>query len=293
MQSTLDAVSPGETVRNAIVPRLRRAATAVAIAFALAPAARAQAVSADDALGGSGAATESRVPKKAPNRKAASKTGAKVGPASNPNPVRARAEKDRGYRIVVSLEDRHLWVISQQDTLLSAPVAVGSGARLSGLGRTWEFETPRGVRTVIAKRTDPVWTPPDWMYVETAKENGLDVKQLSARRPYTLSDGRKLVIRNGIIGVVDAEAAFTAVRPDEHIIFDETLFIPPLGTKNRRVERELGRFALDTGDGYLLHGTPYESTIGQPVSHGCVRLRDEDIAWLHRYVPVGTRVYLY
>jgi lipoprotein-anchoring transpeptidase ErfK/SrfK len=33
--------------------------------------------------------------------------------------------------------------------------------------------------------------------------------------------------------------------------------------------------------------------VGQAVSHGCVRLRNEDIAQLYTMVPVGTPVYIY
>jgi L,D-transpeptidase YbiS len=50
---------------------------------------------------------------------------------------------------------------------------------------------------------------------------------------------------------------------------------------------------LNLGDGYLLHGTPYKESIGLAATHGCVRLRDEDIEWLYDHVPVGTKVYIY
>jgi lipoprotein-anchoring transpeptidase ErfK/SrfK len=209
------------------------------------------------------------------------------------NPLRVRAERDRGLRIMVSLDERKLLVMSQADTLLAAPVAVGSGAKLKGLDRSWTFETPKGVRQVIGKRTDPVWTPPDWMYVETAQEHGLKLQRVVPGKPVALPGGMKLVVRRDVMGVLEANGKFTPIPDGEHAVYGDVLYIPPLGTKNRRIPGELGKFALDTGDGILLHGTPYQSTVGQKVSHGCVRLRDEDIAWLHRHVPVGTRVYLY
>jgi lipoprotein-anchoring transpeptidase ErfK/SrfK len=28
-------------------------------------------------------------------------------------------------------------------------------------------------------------------------------------------------------------------------------------------------------------------------THGCVRLRDQDIEWLYENIPVGTKVYVY
>ncbi|HEX9564832.1 MAG TPA: L,D-transpeptidase, partial [Gemmatimonadaceae bacterium] len=66
-----------------------------------------------------------------------------------------------------------------------------------------------------------------------------------------------------------------------------------VGTLNRMIQGELGRYALDLGDGYLIHGTPDPSSIGRAVTHGCIRLGDRDITWLYRHVPVGTPVYIY
>jgi len=76
---------------------------------------------------------------------------------------------------------------------------------------------------------------------------------------------------------------------DEEIIFDSTLFIPPIGTLNRRIDGELGHHMLDTGNGFLLHGTPHKASIGTAATHGCIRLRDDDIAWLYDMIPAGTR----
>jgi len=39
-----------------------------------------------------------------------------------------------------------------------------------------------------------------------------------------------------------------------------------------------------------IHGTNQEDLIGAPASHGCVRLRNKDVADLFALVPVGTRV---
>ena len=109
-----------------------------------------------------------------------------------------------------------------------------------------------------------------------------------------LSDGNWLEVRNDEVGLVNGITREFAVLPvDEEIIFDNTLFIPPVGTKNRRIEGELGRHMLDTGDGFLLHGTPHKATIGTAATHGCIRLRDDDIQWLYDMIPVGTHVYIY
>ena len=205
---------------------------------------------------------------------------------------RALAAKSTGFRLVVSLQDRHLWAIIGQDTVLSAVAAVAKGTTLDYQGHEYKFDTPRGVRRVLRKESDPVWLPPDWLYVETAEEHGLKLGRVTVGHPYKLKDGRVLTVRDSSVGVLE-DGQFAYLPTDEHIVFDNTLFIPPMGTRNRRVYGELGRFRLDLGEGYLLHGTPYKESLGMAATHGCVRLGDEDIEWLYDHVPVGTRVYIY
>jgi lipoprotein-anchoring transpeptidase ErfK/SrfK len=216
-------------------------------------------------------------------------------PADSIMSVRTRlaADRDNDLRVVVSLNDRQLWAILGSDTLLKAPVAVSTDETLEYGGRTWRFITPRGVRSVIAKKENPVWVPPEWHYAEVAEEHGLKLAEMSPGKT-VLSDGRVLDVRENQVGVVDpATGEFAYLPTDEEVIFDSTLFIPPVGSLNRRIEGELGRHMLDTGDGFLLHGTPHKASIGTAATHGCVRLRDDDIEWLYDMIPVGTRVYIY
>lgn len=49
--------------------------------------------------------------------------------------------------------------------------------------------------------------------------------------------------------------------------------------------------------GYALHstlirnnGNPYDNRVGARISHGCVRLRPDDINWLVEYIPINTTV---
>jgi hypothetical protein len=204
---------------------------------------------------------------------------------------RASAAKSSGFRIVVSLMDRHLWAVVGNDTVLSAPAAVAKGTTLEFGKSTYKFVTPRGTRTVLGKESDPIWQPPEWLYAEVALEHDLKLDHIGSR-PIKLSDGRLLTVRNGKVGVID-NGEFGALPTDEHIVFGNTLYVPPLGTENRKVEGELGKYRLILGDGFLLHGTPYKNSIGLAATHGCVRLRDEDIEWLYEHVPVGTKVYIY
>lgn len=198
------------------------------------------------------------------------------------------------FRIVVSLFDRELQVIRRSDTLLVAPIAVASGITLQYAGRSWTFRTPRGQRRVLRKVEDPVWRPPDWLYAEVASEYGLKLQRLHEGSSIGLDDGRRLTVKNGVVGISErGKSGFIPLPIDEHIVFNSTLYIPPAGTWNRQVPGELGPFALDLGSGYLLHGTPDQTSIGRAVTHGCIRLADPDITWLYENVPVGTPVYIY
>jgi len=204
------------------------------------------------------------------------------------------AARSTGYRVVVDLFDHQLYVIDRDDTLRVAPAATAMNATLTYGGRSWRFETPRGMRVVHGKDKDPVWTPPEWHFAEVALEHGLKLRSMHPGQRIKLKDGTILTSKGDEVGIIRPdEKRFVPLVLDEHVVFDNTLFIPPDGTKHRSIQGELGHYRLDLGDGYLLHGTPYAKSIGAAVTHGCVRLHDEDIEWLYENVPVGTRVYIY
>ena len=47
------------------------------------------------------------------------------------------------------------------------------------------------------------------------------------------------------------------------------------------------------GDGYLIHGTNQDTSVGDAVSHGCVRMYNDDVARLYELVPVGTPIFIF
>jgi hypothetical protein len=208
--------------------------------------------------------------------------------------ARAVAKRSTGYRIVVDLMAHELYVLDRDDTLRVATAATAMNSTLAYGGRTWRFETPRGLRVVRGKDKDPVWTPPEWHFAEVAVEHGLKLRSMAAGQAIRLKDGTILTSRKDEVGIIrPGTKRFVPLVLDEHVVFDNTLFIPPQGTKHRSIQGELGHYRLDLGDGYLLHGTPYARSIGASVTHGCVRLGDDDIEWLYENVPVGTKVYIY
>ena len=207
--------------------------------------------------------------------------------------ARWRPSADTSMRILVSVRERRLRVLSGiGDTLLVARVAVGSGRSVSYAGHRWTFDTPRGVHTVASKDSAPLWIPPDWHYVEVARKEHLRLVWLRGDTTVVFDDGSRLIIEGGSARFVNQDGT-DAFERGEHIVVDDMLFVPPIGSENRKVPGELGRFRLSIGDGVGIHGTPDAASIGNAVTHGCMRLSDPDIEWLYRRVPLGTHVYIY
>ncbi|MBU0567416.1 L,D-transpeptidase [bacterium] len=146
----------------------------------------------------------------------------------------------QGTYLVIDTAVNRLYLRNGQDIIKEAVVSTGSGGMLNDPDgdRKWVFDTPRGVLTVRGKKTAPVWTKPDWAFIEEGKPVPKDFKG--------------------------------------------------------RIEKDvLGDYALELGDGYLIHGTLYTRLLGRNVTHGCVRVGDEDLKLLYETVPVGTKVVIF
>lgn len=182
----------------------------------------------------------------------------------------ARARANQPF-LVVSIAERRVWYLQGNDTLFTAPVAVGSGETLVLGNETKRFQTPRGKMEITHKERDPIWVPPSWHYVEYARKRGLEVVDMSNAAP-------------------DALAGFP---PGDEPVRDGKVFIPPWGSPQRRHEGVLGVAKLEMRDGYYFHGTDNEASIGSAASHGCIRMRKDDVLWMYDRVPVGTEVFIY
>jgi L,D-transpeptidase-like protein len=198
--------------------------------------------------------------------------------------------------IVVSMADHRIWYKQGKEVLFEAPVATGSGKELvGGSGGNWRFETPRGRLVVKGKDENPAWVPPDWHYVEMANKKGLGIVHLDQGESIRTGDavittqGGEVVKRYNNGSTVSLG---TGVEGKE-IVANGNIVVPPYGTSARRYLGVMGTRRLELGDGYGIHGTDHPETIGQSVSHGCVRMRNEDIEKLYPMVPVGTPVYIY
>ena len=81
-------------------------------------------------------------------------------------------------------------------------------------------------------------------------------------------------------------------KPDWAFI-EEGLPVPSATHSSRYEAGVLGDYALSLGDGYLIHGTIYKRFLGMPVTHGCIRLADDDLEKVYNTLSIGSKVYIY
>jgi L,D-transpeptidase YbiS len=81
------------------------------------------------------------------------------------------------------------------------------------------------------------------------------------------------------------------VKPDWAFI--EEGYEPPRRMRDRIDDFSLGAYGLYMRDGYIIHGTIFKTLLGKRVTHGCIRLGDEDLEYVYRKVPTGARVFIF
>ncbi len=105
--------------------------------------------------------------------------------------------------------------------------------------------------------------------------------------------GRRWVFEtpHGVHRVLDKKKDPVWNKPDWAFVEEGTPI--PESEADRLDPFSLGDYALYLGGGYLIHGTLYQRLLGRSVTHGCIRLGDEDLAAVFKATPVGARVYIY
>jgi L,D-transpeptidase ErfK/SrfK len=75
--------------------------------------------------------------------------------------------------LVVNTHENQLLLKSGERVLRNAVCSTGSGRRLEGPKRwkhKWHFETPKGSFSVLRKVENPIWTKPEWAFLEAGEE---------------------------------------------------------------------------------------------------------------------------
>jgi lipoprotein-anchoring transpeptidase ErfK/SrfK len=225
---------------------------------------------------------------------------------------------DTGQTILVSTAENKLYVRRNGQTVFEAVCSTGKGTTLAVDGKTVVFDTPIGKLHIISKDENPLWVPPDWHYVEEARKNGMRVVHLNpgqsidartgqapASAPNrgvwswfggssnTVASNPVLKVRGDTVVEVEPDGSERELEPGKTIVAGDAVVIPPVNTKQRHYDKVLGKYRLEMGNGYGIHGTDEPDKLGQSVSHGCVRLGDDDIAKLYQIANVGDTVIIY
>lgn len=81
-------------------------------------------------------------------------------------------------------------------------------------------------------------------------------------------------------------------KPDWAFV-EEGLPVPSATHHSRYEAGVLGDYALSLGQGYLIHGTLYQRYLGLPVTHGCIRLNDDNLELVYKTLKIGSKVYIF
>ncbi len=138
-------------------------------------------------------------------------------------------------------------------------------------------------------------TAANWLYVR--KDDEVLLKTListGSGRKLEVQGGRKWIFATpkGVFTILRKEANPIWYKPDWAFV-EDNLPVPPPDSRTRLARGMLGKYALSIGDSYKIHGTPFRNLLGRSVSHGCIRVGDEDMERLYALVSEGTTVYIY
>ena len=67
----------------------------------------------------------------------------------------------------------------------------------------------------------------------------------------------------------------------------------PVRYNDRLDPGAMGEYAIGLGNGYFIHGTLYTRLLGRNVTHGCVRVGDQDLKTIFQALSMGARVILF
>ena len=168
-----------------------------------------------------------------------------------------------GYYLVINTMENTFQLRYGDMLVRTGYCGTGKGWAVNDSGLIWDFSTPRGLRYVERKQENPYWYRPDWYWLEQ------DLRPPEPEEvvmiPETLSyDDQVTYYRDSLTA-------------------SERVYV-------RAVPGALGGYMLDLGEGVLVH---YGVGRGRNVSHGCIRMGNNDLNAIYRALPLGAPVVIY
>lgn len=194
-----------------------------------------------------------------------------------------------------------LLVGSLLQTASGVPYPVVSQAGSQETGATQDVGQNRGVAQQLQRLS-----PPDLYVVVDTARNRLYLRR-GDQTLYTAvaSTGSGAMLRDprepsrvwtfdtprGVFRITSKLVEPVWYKPDWAFI-EEGLEVPE-HAGDRFQSEVLGDYALGFGDRYFIHGTLYTRLLGTNVTHGCIRLGDEDLRYVFEAIPVGATVLIF
>src|SRR5579872_3164037 len=76
----------------------------------------------------------------------------------------------QGVVITVDVTTNYAYLFRDGELIDDGPAATGTNKVLTRGDDLWFFHTPRGHLKVLAKIKDPIWTKPDWAFIEAGEK---------------------------------------------------------------------------------------------------------------------------
>jgi L,D-transpeptidase ErfK/SrfK len=103
-----------------------------------------------------------------------------------------------GTIITIDVSTNRAYLFRDGELVRSSAAATGSDKVLRKGRRVWWFRTPRGKHTVVRKIVDPVWSKPDWAFIEEGKPvpppDSPSRKEKGTMGKYALDLGERVMI---------------------------------------------------------------------------------------------------
>jgi lipoprotein-anchoring transpeptidase ErfK/SrfK len=173
----------------------------------------------------------------------------------------------------------------QNNTIPETPAGTDTA---NGLQRKIQKMAPRGHFIVID-------TGKNILYLRKGNTIGLEaVVSCGSGNVLQEPDGKRRWVFDtpkGIFTVTSKIKDPSWIKPDWAFI-EEAKAIPE-NPQDRVEVGVLGEYALGFGDGFFIHGTLYTRLLGRNITHGCIRVGDEDLKKLFMEVTIGTLIFIY
>jgi L,D-transpeptidase YbiS len=194
--------------------------------------------------------------------------------------------------------------LARSATVAWQPIAIQPGPSAAADSLVAEFRLLMREQVKVARRLDGRLPRDPYILINTS-QNRLYLKQGSqvlreavcstgSYKELESPDGRRwfFTTPRGRFRILGKQENPVWIKPDWAFV-EEGEPIPPKNAPERYEEGSLGLYAMSFGNGYLIHGTLYQRLLGRSVTHGCVRLGDDDLEAIYGVAKINTLVYIY